>query len=143
MGSAGWRWERALVVLALLAGVVAMHSLAMPMAHTVDHAGSVTTAATAPGHQPSGHPMAGGMTTTVATAMSAPQAPGLGGHTMLHVCLAVLTALLLLALQAAAHLRRTGITVDRAPARAPHATPWPRPPPPTSVRLAQLCVLRN
>jgi len=37
-----WRWERALVVLALLLGVAAMHAMVAPM--TDDHAASTSPA---------------------------------------------------------------------------------------------------
>ncbi|RTL61629.1 MAG: hypothetical protein EKK42_34605 [Pseudonocardiaceae bacterium] len=65
-------------------------------------------------------------------------------HDLLHLCMAVLSALTLLA--AAALLAwflggRTGRSDSVRGVWQP--APGPRAPPPTSVRLAQLCVLRN
>lgn len=74
---------------------------------------------------------------------SQPNAPSSALHDLLHLCLAVLTALLafaaaaLLALLAWRGTRRHASTTGGRPVAGPRA------PPPTSVRLAQLCVLRN
>jgi hypothetical protein len=64
-------------------------------------------------------------------------------HQVLHLCLAILSALLALGAIALALWRtvrpdRQATRISRLEGRAP-----PRRPPPTSVRLAQLCVLRN
>ncbi|GAA2877527.1 hypothetical protein GCM10010472_39100 [Pseudonocardia halophobica] len=101
-----------------------------------------------------GHPM-----TTASTAAGAGVAPVMRGadstvgtdrpgqhsalHDLLHLCLAVLTALIafaaaaLLALLVGRATRRHASTTGGRPVAGPRA------PPPTSVRLAQLCVLRN
>jgi hypothetical protein len=64
-------------------------------------------------------------------------------HDLLHLCLAVLTALLALAAAAllAVVVARAGRSDTNRRGGRPVA--GPRAPPPTSVRLAQLCVLRN
>ncbi|GAY10972.1 hypothetical protein [Pseudonocardia sp. N23] len=81
-----------------------------------------------------------------ATDLAGPAGPA-GGHSvlhdLLHLCLAVLTILLalagavLLAVVVARATRPDTIHRGGRPAAGPRA------PPPTSVRLAQLCVLRN
>ncbi|WP_433505499.1 hypothetical protein ACQP04_02720 [Pseudonocardia halophobica] len=74
---------------------------------------------------------------------SQPDAPRSALHDLLHLCLAVLTALLALAAAALLALfvgratHRDGSPAGGLPVAGPQA------PPPTSVRLAQLCVLRN
>ncbi|WP_345412850.1 hypothetical protein [Pseudonocardia xishanensis] len=73
---------------------------------------------------------------------SSPHDPMSALHTLLHLCLAVLTGLLVLA--AAVLLALLLIRRRRAPApSAGRPVTGPRAPPPTSVRLARLCVLRN
>ncbi|MFC4942051.1 DUF6153 family protein [Pseudonocardia sp. GCM10023141] len=146
MGRAGsWRWERVLVVLALLLGVVAMHSLAMPMAD--EHAMPMASAAMT--QDLHGHVMAGPVAPVDAVSAGMPDAmhPGPAqspdAHTMMHLCLAVLGALLLLTVWVMTFVIRTRSVADAVPIRVRIAALWPRPPPPTSVRLAQLCVLRT
>lgn len=150
MGRAGsWRWERVLVVLALLVGVVAMHSLVMPMVD--DHAMPVASAAMTEdlhGHVMTGpgtpvDAMPAGMSAGMPNEMHPGPAPSPDAHPMMHLCLAVLGALLLLALWVMTFVIRTRSVADAVPIRVRIAALWPRPPPPTSVRLAQLCVLRN
>ena len=133
-------------MLALIAGVVAMHSLVAchPVAFGVQ--ANVPAVATdhGAGHAPM--PSAGDH----GTALPAPAAGSASGghdpmsalHHMLHLCLAVVTALLLAAVVLLAVLSLRG---DRAGAASagPRGTGPRAPPPPTSVRLAQLCVLRN
>lgn len=93
---------------------------------------------------------------TAATGGQEPARPGHGAshgpgdgsmpsslHQVLHLCLAILSALLALGAIALALWRtvrpdRHATRISRLEGRAP-----PRRPPPTSVRLAQLCVLRN
>jgi hypothetical protein len=139
-----WRWERVLVVLALLVGVVAMHSLPMPMPA---HAGPGAAAATTDdlhGHAPAEmvapvDPTSAGMSSEMRPGPAQP--PDV--HTMMHLCLAVLGALLLLVLRAVTFVVGTRSDADVVAIRVRIAALRPRPPPPTSVRLAQLCVLRN
>lgn len=64
-------------------------------------------------------------------------------HHVLHLCLAILAALVVVGAAALVLWRtlrpdRTSVPIGALVRRAPD-----RPPPPTSVRLAQLCVLRN
>ena len=63
-------------------------------------------------------------------------------HQLGHLCVAILGAALLLALAVAVHGYPTG---SDSPRRSDVGTgpEWPRPPPRTAVRLAQLCVMRN
>lgn len=64
-------------------------------------------------------------------------------HDLLHLCLAVLTGLLALAAAALlAFLVRRAVGPHTVP-RSARPVAGPRAPPPISVRLAQLCVLRN
>jgi hypothetical protein len=141
-----WRWERVLVVLALLVGVVAMHSLPMP---TPAHAGPGAAAATTDDLHGHGHAPAEMVAPVDPTSagMSSEMRPGPAQppdvHTMMHLCLAVLGALLLLVLRAVTFVVGTRSDADVVAIRVRIAALRPRPPPPTSVRLAQLCVLRN
>lgn len=144
--------RRVLLLLALIVGVLGMHALVLvpgtgadarmsppaAMVHSAVHAG--------PDHGPAP------ATPATPVASTTVDLPGGGaGHGPmpsavqhgLHLCLAVMAALLVLGVTALV-LSRTarpdrpdapiGALVRRAPRRRP---------PPTSVRLAQLCVLRN
>lgn len=141
------QWGRVLVVLALILGVVAMHALVMPMGD--DHPMPVATSSgTAAGPMPTAASTAlhiPPMATPVVVAGDSSPLPGMpsGAHALMHLCLAVLAAMVVLGLSAMAvlvRLRRARIPGSR---RVPVATVWPRPPPRTAIRLAQLCVLRN
>lgn len=144
----GGPWQRVLLMVALVLGVVAMHTMVL-----------------APG---GGHDSAAGGSGHVAAAMSSgpPQAvmdasfpavhdqahqdsathhgPGSPAaiHDLLHLCLAVLAALAVMAALAV-------VWLTAAAATRPHlepgsgATAPARPPPRSAVRLALLCVLRN
>ena len=146
-------WERVLVVLALILGVVAMHALVMPMGDDEAMPAAISAGAAA-GPGPAAASTAIGIhmaTVTVAGASpigiagvssSLPNTPP-DGHARMHLCLAVLAALVVLGLCALAYLvllRRARIP---AVPPMPVLTRWPRPPPRTAIRLAQLCVLRN
>ncbi|WP_433802109.1 DUF6153 family protein [Actinomycetospora sp. CA-084318] len=111
-------WARALLVLALLAGLVGMHQLIAP---TVHHAASSVVAEHAPDH---GHEMPAGHATMLE-----------------HLCVAVLVALA--TLLAAAVLVLVG-TPARRPGLARGPTPVLAGPAPVPVprRLAALQVLR-
>jgi hypothetical protein len=141
-GTARW-----LLILTVAAGLIGMHHL---VAHTPDlHGPGMSSPATAAADQAIGPPTsmdaatpavapASGMETVAA----APE-PGTAAMDMLmHLCLAVLAGLLVLGplLVAFATLFRRfrAANVPRAVVIA-----WPRAPPRTAVRLAQLCVLRN
>jgi Family of unknown function (DUF6153) len=133
-----WRWERILLVLAALFGVVAMHATvgpmherAMPSAPAAAHsdmelfapaamASAVTASSGIPGDGP----------------MSMP-------HALMHLCLAILSAGIVLGLLALAIAILLGreLTPPRTP--VPVATRPSRPPRRSALRLAQLCVLRN
>lgn len=73
---------------------------------------------------------------------SAPHDPMSALHDLLHLCLAVLTGLLVLAAAVLLALLLMRRLRPSAPGTARPVT-GSRSPPPTSVRLAQLCVLRN
>jgi ABC-type Fe3+ transport system permease subunit len=124
------QWARVFLLVAVLLGVLAMHATVAPVgegpcaARTVHaHGGEPTTA-------PVGHSEHNDCDRSS------------GAHHLLHLCLAVMAAVLLLGLAfaVAISIRRhdsggqTPIQVVRTLAR---------PPPRTAVRLAQLCVLRN
>jgi hypothetical protein len=103
---------------------------AAPMSDATPAAATAAVAAGAPvGAPPAGHP----------------GHPGGGSMSMLaHLCLAVLT-LLLFAFAAPLLLARSRRVLDTAtrPAGDPTRSSHPRAPPPTSVRLAELCVSRR
>ncbi|WP_051581209.1 DUF6153 family protein [Pseudonocardia acaciae] len=136
----GWRatsvrWS---LVLAIAAGLVAMHSLMLGGGGGVGHESEPAPAAamsamaehpaevSAPDHDP---------------AQTGHGHHGDGPSALLHLCLAVLGTLLL-ALAAPLLLAVLGrrATVAGRPAGMPTPCPHPRAPPPTSVRLAELCV---
>ena len=123
------------VVVATAAGMIAMHSLA---AHEHTQAASAPTVMMIPASS----------CCEGEHAVSAGALPDEDPHegssllALLHLCLAVLTGFTLLAIAALlAFIRlRTGISDRLSPLAA--ALDRTRSPPPTSVRLAQLCVLR-
>jgi hypothetical protein len=132
------RWERLLLLFAAVVGVALMHSLAAPMpvggemATSERMAAQMTADATTDGTIIHSHGDPGDE--HVPTPMS---------HQLGHLCVAILGAALLLALAVAvAWLTRRG---SDSPRRSDVGTSpeWPRPPPRTAVRLAQLCVMRN
>jgi hypothetical protein len=149
-------WHRLLLMLSLVLGVVIMHSTvagrsaALPVvssaATTEPGAGDPTGHSSPAVHSLLGGPREGALD---AAAMVAPTSrhgsshdPMSALHDLLHLCLAVLTALVVLtavvrALGAVRRLRPTPTNSAGRPAVGPRA------PPSTSVRLAQLCVLRN
>jgi hypothetical protein len=126
------RWERLLLLFAAVVGVALMHSLAAPMPVGGEMAAQMTADATTDGTIIHSHGDPGDE--HVPTPMS---------HQLGHLCVAILGAALLLALAVAvAWLTRRG---SDSPRRSDVGTSpeWPRPPPRTAVRLAQLCVMRN
>ncbi|MFJ9369327.1 DUF6153 family protein [Nocardia sp. NPDC101769] len=147
----GTRFIRAVGLLALLAGLVAMHALVLGMSHdrmTGDHAGSPATVMTEHMHD-AALPMAGIAPIAKASALGENHMsmPGCGGdcgngHAGMHGCLFVLAALLLglgLALLAWVGIgRRDAVTSTPRRPRAHHA----RPPPWTVLSLAELAILR-
>ncbi len=152
MGDAGsWRWGRVLLLLAALFGIVAMHSTVGPMhepampasagvasievqlgaritASSVVHAlwlvehavPAVAASSDMPGHGP----------------MSMP-------HALMHLCLAILSAGIVLGLLAVALVILLRPELAPSPAALPVATRPSRPPRRSALRLAELCVLRN
>jgi hypothetical protein len=134
------------IVLALLVGVVAMHALVMPMGE--DHAMPATAApAAVSARLPAVGPAAVAEAMDVHADMPAHSSPvpspERGWQELMHLCLAVLAAAVALGLWAITYLIRTRTTSSPAALRMQVVTLWPRPPPRTAVRLAQLCVLRN
>lgn len=146
----GTRFIRALGLLALLAGLVAMHALVLGMSHdrmSGDHAGSPATVMTEHLHD-AVLPMAGIAPIAMAAGADHEMSmPGCGGdcgngHAGMHGCLFVLAALLLgLGLAVLAWVgigRRDAATSTPRHPRAHHA----RPPPWTVLSLAELAILR-
>ena len=154
-----WLALRWLLVTVTGAGVIAMHTLMgtgaahhMTGAVSMTGAGAMTSAVSMTG--------AGAMTSAVSmtgagamtSAVSMTTATGHRGHhgdgsmsMLAHLCLAVL-GLLLLALAAPALLARYRRDTDHAaPMAAGHPSGYgqSRAPPPTAVRLAELCISRR
>ncbi|MFE3101249.1 DUF6153 family protein [Nocardia tengchongensis] len=145
--SPGTRYLRAFGLLALLAGLVAMHALVLGMSHDgMDHdSGSAMSAPAVMAEHDALPPVA-----AMPVAMSMDRVmsvPGCGGdcgngHAGMHGCLFVLATLLLglgLALLTWVGIERRGslVSAPRHP-RAHHA----RPPPWTVLSLADLAILR-
>ena len=156
------RTARRLVLLpAVLLGIVTMHALAIDPATALAPA---MAAAHAPSTEHSlmlDSPPAAAATPTSGTGTAPPAgvvstgamttdgpAPGpmppMSGHDLMHLCLAVLAALLVLLVGLVrlgwAHLRGSAVAADRL--RTVHPTSR-RPPPGHAARQAELCVLRN
>ncbi len=149
------------MVLALLAGVVAMHAMVTPMTadHPVPplfspaamgHAGAGVSATGLDGVNPAGISAgaavglaAGPMAVGAAPTSPHPSGPAPESHGLLHLCLGVLAALTVIVLCAVAYLVRNRVIPPPVQHDARNRALWPRPPPRTAVRLARLCVLRN
>ena len=138
------RWERLLLLFAAVVGVALMHSLAAPMP-----VGGETATSEPMAPQMTVDATTGGTIIPVGTIIHSHGDPGDEhvptpmSHQLGHLCVAILGAALLLALAVAvAWLTRRG---SDSPRRSDVGTSpeWPRPPPRTAVRLAQLCVMRN
>lgn len=146
------------MVLALLLGVVAMHAMVAPM--TDDRAASISPAdhtgpafvSVAPLPMISQGAMVGGSSAGVARPESAtlssggpsdPAAPMPMAHDIMHLCLAVLAAVVALGVAMIVLIVGARERSSAAPRRTRSVTFAARPPPRTAVRLAQLCVLRN
>lgn len=157
-GGMGGGRRQMLLVLPLILGVLCMHALVLIGAAPAigGHMNGPGSVATAPGAAQGMPAHASAGTTDAAAASPLAQqgtdhsvhGAGHGSmpssmHQILHLCLAILAALLVLGMAALAlwptlrpdrrHVRIRAL-VRRAPRRRP---------PPTSVRLAQLCVLRT
>lgn len=148
-GPSRTRCGRLLLVLAAIFGVVAMHSLvgavhdgSMPAPQTMSVAvtpAHADTAIAAP--SPDGHAMA--TTDSSGVAPMSPTSPMPMPHAVMHLCLAILAAAVLLGLLGLVLALVIPVGRSLLPrARRPGVRPA-RPPLPTAVRLAQLCVLRN
>ncbi|MEC3916866.1 DUF6153 family protein [Nocardia sp. CDC160] len=129
--SRGTRYIRVFGLLALMAGIVAMHALVLGMSHDGSH------------HRMDS-PIAAVSTTDQHEGMSMPGCGGDcgNGHAGMHGCLFVLTGLLFLiglAVLAWVGMGRRGTTSRKVRrTRANHA----RPPPWTVLSLAELAILR-
>lgn len=140
------QWERVLLVLATLLGVVAMHATIAPM-H--DQAGPMPGSATFAGNSVAHDlvaliPVGGSSNAEVTTSSSMPgDGPMSMPHLLMHLCLAIMTMVILLGLLTM--VLTTLLRCPRSPARLAYpASSRPlRPPHRHAVRLAQLCVLRN
>ncbi|MVU81726.1 hypothetical protein GPX89_31380 [Nocardia sp. ET3-3] len=134
--SRGTRFIRAFGLLALMAGIVAMHALVLGMSH-----GDAEHAMASPSHAMSA---SAAMASDPSHHMSAPGCGGDcgNGHAGMHGCLFVLSALLLglgLALLAWVGIgSRDARTAAMRRPRTHHA----RPPPWTVLSLAELAILR-
>lgn len=144
------RWERALVVLALLLGVAAMHAVVAPSMN--DHTAASAAPAEHAGVAMSPDAMVGGSgadaarnepATPASGEPAVPAAPMPMVHDLMHLCLAVLAAVALGVALIVFTIARGRETNTAAPRRTRSVTVAARPPPRTAVRLAQLCVLRN
>lgn len=158
-------WQRALLMLAVIAGLATMHgvvtddhqgcaaspvmSVAGPVpgesppggAGHLDRGDAVTNGAAAPGAWTTGAPtFAPAPTPSPGEEQPAPAAPPFD---LLSLCVAVLAAALVIALAAAVTRLARDRDIRPFPAAARVIRTQPRSPPPISVRLAQLCVLRN
>lgn len=147
-----------LLMLTLILGVLCMHALILVGTSPTGGGHSVGpgpgAAASGPTHEMPAHASAGTGDATAASPLvhagsdHSDRGAGHGStpsamHHVLHLCLAILAALLVvgavaLALRHTLRPDRPGVPIGALVRRAPC---WP--PPPTSVRLAQLCVLRN
>lgn len=134
-----WRWERLLLLVALVLGVLAMH--AVPALRGADPAGDSMSMSA-----PSGTALADAVPGSAQPAGDQP-GHGLGSdmHHVLAACLAILGAgvLLVAAVAVFLALRRQADGTARVRVVATVVAVAPRPPPAHAVRLAQLCVLRN
>lgn len=130
------QWERLLLLVAVMLGVVTMHALVTGAGtHCADLPTMAQTMTADPHAGPAGlHAGPAGCEHGSTPA----------SHDLLHLCLAVLAAAVVLAFVAVAYaaLARRG---DRPASGRPTGVVivQPRAPPRTAVRLAQLCVLRN
>jgi len=125
------RWERLLLVAALVVGVLSMHATPVPCDAPAAHPTrmiSLDAPGADAGHTPTAHGSG---------------SEGCGGHHILAMCLAILiTAVLLITVRTM--WRRVAAVAaggGRAPLRA--AVACRAPPPRTAVRLAHLCVSRR
>lgn len=147
------RWERMLLVLAALVGIVAMHSMVGPSHDEAMPAPSGLSLVASP-VEPGGHahsaiagPTVGvhvaTVMTTAASSGDGPMSPMSMPHALMHLCLAVVATgivLGLLAVVLVAVMPDQRSRLNRAPRTGVRPA---RPPLPTGARLAQLCVLRN
>lgn len=138
------------LVLAVAAGLIGMHHLMAP-GHTADGPAGAGLAPAAvsmtamTGPEPVSPPTPG-MPRTSDGLGAAPVLGSFAGSAMdmlMHPCLAVLAALLVLAPLAAVLLALARRHDPSRAARLGLGVSWARPPPRTAVRLALLCVLRN
>lgn len=144
------------VVLAVILGLLGMHALVV-----ANGAHSMSTPSQAVLASPdTASPMVGSPTVTIPMPSAvvagadgvapadgddppAPQGDHSAGHQMLHLCLAVLAALIVL-LTALLPAVLRGLPGSPGGSNAGRTRSAPRRrPPPTAVRLAQLCVMRN
>lgn len=149
----GVRWGRgafllAVVVTGLLLGLVGMHHLSVAPHSGASLPGAPHSAASLPGTSPPdahGGPAAAA-SHPAAAPLDGPVPPdddGGHGSEVLHLCLAVLTALAILVVSTAVWWLPRPLTAAR---RVGVSRRWtaPRAPPPTApARLALLCVLRT
>lgn len=146
-----WRWERVLLVLAALFGVVAMHATVGPAPEpatpTAAAVASVGEHLVAPAASSSAVALSSFVDYAAPAIAASSEMPGHDPmsmpHALMHLCLAILSAGIVLGLLAVA----VAILLGRelAPSRTPVrlASRPSRPPRRSALRLAQLCVLRN
>lgn len=146
VGAVGsWRWERLLLVVVLVLGVLAMHAVpALRGAGPAKDSMSMSALAASGSAGPTvGHALPGPVQPP------GDDQPGHGSGSALHdvlaVCLAILGGAALLAAAMAVFLAMPRRAGDAARVRVVPTVVAvaPRPPPAHAVRLAQLCVLRN
>jgi len=143
-----------LLLLTLIVGVVTMHStIACHMGGEREQApgrhAQHTVSASMTESDPLRHSLEAGFSPSIAEPSVEAVEPIAGHdpldsalHALLHLCLAILTGLLALGVLALCAVMLTGV-IRAAPRTVGRSVTGPRAPPPTSLRLAQLCVLRN
>ncbi|MBN9098023.1 MULTISPECIES: hypothetical protein [unclassified Pseudonocardia] len=140
------QWERVLLVLATLFGVVAMHATVAPV-H--DQAGPMTGASVGVAapviHDPAAvHPVDHvGDAPEIVSSGKPSDAPMPMPHSLMHLCLAIMTMAILLGLLVIVRMMLWRHDPAPHPPAMPVSAHPSRPPPSHAVRLAQLCVLRN
>ncbi|MGI5130040.1 DUF6153 family protein [Pseudonocardia sp. CA-107938] len=141
--SVGRTASHVLLLAALIMGVLSMHAVAAPVAHsTATHSAVAAPVDHAP-EDMAGVEMPSQAPTAASEAAGHGSGPSSVLHDLMHLCLAVMAGLVLLIatlvlVWVVAATDRAGVPSSRAVAVRPA-----RPPPRTAVRLAQLCVLRT
>ncbi|TCK21456.1 DUF6153 family protein [Pseudonocardia endophytica] len=130
------------VVVALVLGLLGMHALVVGDAGMRDAPMSMDSIPAAAPSEPRSVDRAGEGPAAMPAVNASHGDHGPSTHPMLHLCLAVLAGLMVLLLGIAL-LRTEPAAVTTTAERGRGRREPPVRPPPTSVRLARLCVMRN